>query len=674
MIAVLRSFACLSVVTARLATAAPSVGPGDPGDASAESAPASARPELEIEDITVTAPDSAKAAPAETWNVLSEARVERSDPRHVADVLRRAPGALVQTNSRGETLVFLRNAGERQVSVFLDGAPLEVAWDHRLDLRMVPATAIGRTEVARGPLSNRYGPNISGGAVFLAPRIAEGTIGRLNLEIGGQGHWSVKGAVGLGGHESSLMVAAEHTEHEGEALAEALPFSQSDDNLRTNTDSARTSVLAHGKAELGDVQLGVTALYGRAVLGVAPESHLDPEVDPVRFWRYPNSELAMLIGSVGANGDIGAFDAVVWWQAFDQTIESFTSATYGTLDERQRDTNRSVGSRARATAQWGAHRLSLGAFGRLAWHDERRTRANDGGVGGSPERDAFFTGLWSTGLDYELVLNRTRLRIGGGVDALEPFDTSGRPSGGAFRAWNATGGVVTELMKGLSAHAAVGSRARLPTPRELFGTALDRFVVNDDLRSERNTTVEAGLKYARDWGALEVVPFATWTTDTIDQQNVQGPDGVRRQRVNRKGSRVLGVEVIGDVMLADWVRIAGQVLLSDVRRFGGGGDRLTERPGIQGFGELVFGYREGPALATEVFLRGPAYSLAPEGLRRTEGAALWNARLTYRLDAEAFGRVQLYFRLDNVFDTRLEPQLGLPEPGLQFRAGLTLVL
>ncbi|MEO1338462.1 MAG: TonB-dependent receptor plug domain-containing protein, partial [Myxococcota bacterium] len=200
-----------------------------------------------IEEITVTAPDSASAASAETWSAIPEQRLMRSDARFVADVLRRAPGALVQTNSRGETLVFLRNSGERQVSIFFDGAPLEVPWDHRVDLKLLPAAAIGRVEVARGPLSNRYGPNVSGGAVFLAPFEVETDLtGRLQSEVGLANHLAVKGSLsGMLSERTAVTVAAEHTEFSGAPLASALPFSQPDDALRTNTDARRTSALAH---------------------------------------------------------------------------------------------------------------------------------------------------------------------------------------------------------------------------------------------------------------------------------------------------------------------------------------------------------------------------------------------------------------------------------------------
>jgi hypothetical protein len=44
------------------------------------------------------------------------------------------PSVGIHTNSRGETVLRLRGSDERQTSIFLDGTPLTVPWDGRVDL------------------------------------------------------------------------------------------------------------------------------------------------------------------------------------------------------------------------------------------------------------------------------------------------------------------------------------------------------------------------------------------------------------------------------------------------------------------------------------------------------------------------------------------------------------
>ena len=80
---------------------------------------------VRLGDIVVRGTASAPAkSPSFTDVRIEVAKIARRDPVTVSDFARLVPAAHIQTNSRGETLIYLRNAGERQVGVFLDGALL----------------------------------------------------------------------------------------------------------------------------------------------------------------------------------------------------------------------------------------------------------------------------------------------------------------------------------------------------------------------------------------------------------------------------------------------------------------------------------------------------------------------------------------------------------------------
>ncbi|RMD90275.1 MAG: hypothetical protein D6807_02090, partial [Alphaproteobacteria bacterium] len=80
-----------------------------------------------LSEITVTG-RRGRSEPLAPRTRLGTTDLEALDAAAVDELLERVPAANIQTNSRGETLVFLRNAGERQVAVFLDGALLNVPW------------------------------------------------------------------------------------------------------------------------------------------------------------------------------------------------------------------------------------------------------------------------------------------------------------------------------------------------------------------------------------------------------------------------------------------------------------------------------------------------------------------------------------------------------------------
>ncbi|MEO1233778.1 MAG: TonB-dependent receptor [Myxococcota bacterium] len=610
-----------------------------------------------------------------SWDAVPWDRVQRSDAASVAEVLRRAPGASIRTNSRGQTLVFLRQGGERSVGTFYEGVPLDVPWDHRFDLGLLPATALGGAEVARGPVALRYGPQAAGGAVFLSARPVERPAElTLAAEGGEAGHQRGQGWAGVQlGTAWTALLAGERTVRSGEPLAEALAFSQPDRRLRTNTDARRSSALFRLHYGHEGTEFTVGALYGRATFGVAPEAHLDPRADRVRFWRYPHSQLVMAFANAQTELGLWRFEASAWAQSFRQTIDSFGSAAYARLEQRQQDQDESLGLRTRAAVLLGMHELSATFFGRGASHGELRTE----GLGSRPlasEEERFVQADWSASVDYAFAGDRFGVEAAMGVAGLEPLETAGRASSGGLRGVNLTFGGSYELSNACALKGAAGTRVRLPTPRELFGTALDRFVVNEGLDPERVSSAELGLLCRGSFFSVQLTPFLRMTEGTLDQENIVVDGVTLRRRINLDGSRAFGVEVVGDLRLRPWLRLGGQVMGVDVRSTEGPDRRLTERPAVQGFGELVLGAQEGLEVAAELFAQSDAYGLAPEGLRSVDGGALLHLRAAYRINHPELGGAELYLRVDNLLAERLEPQLGLPLPGRWMRVGVILRL
>jgi len=138
--------------------------------------------------IFVTAPRTERFGPvSETHRALTSDDVEALRARDAAAVVRRLPSAHVPTNSRGEALIYLRSAGERQVAAFFDGALLNVPWDNRYDLSLVPASVINTVTSASGTLSPQYGVNALGAVAFfpISPSDTPNPVS-VNVETGGE--------------------------------------------------------------------------------------------------------------------------------------------------------------------------------------------------------------------------------------------------------------------------------------------------------------------------------------------------------------------------------------------------------------------------------------------------------------------------------------------------------
>ncbi len=634
----------------------------------------------------------ARASATATVQRVPLAAISRQDAAAVAGVMRLVPAAHVQTNSRGETLVYLRGAGERQVALFLDGALLNVPWDNRIDLSMIPAGVMGGMTVAKGVPSVRYGANVLGGAVNVTTRMLSS--GGRRTELTGQGGYPQRGrasAVHLGRRGPlAYTAAAGYAAQDGFALPGGanLPYSQAGSRLRTNTDRRLAHAFARGAYAFGGARLGVTLLHIDAAKGIAPESHVNPSQGRVRYWRYPNWGRTMLI----ANGHVplgarGRLRGAVWVDRFGQTIRQFRSAAYDRLQEEQRSTDYTAGTRLiweQTTAGPGTLALALNAF--TSQHRQTNLYFDENGAllphveghpasaGGYPT-DLYRQHVFSVGAEYDAPLTgRLRGTVGASLDGMAMPRTAGKPRRDPFYAYGLTSGLAYDLAAGWTLRAAAGRKARFPTMRELYGAALGKFKLNPDLRPESALLAEVGIEAEGARARGEATVFLNRTHDTIDQTNL--PDG-REQRINLAGSRVLGVEGAGRVRLRARWTLRGHLTGMHVRGFlEGEARRLQEKPAWLGALALAYDAPGGLALLVEPVYTGGIYAQREDNtFARLPASLVINARAAYRfLPPGPLADAEVFVRANNLTDAVALTQLGLPGPGRSFQAGLTVAL
>lgn len=650
---------------------------------------AGGRDSLKVHELTeiVVRGVHASLAPLPYTLVSVEPRaLRRLDVVSVSELTRVVPAASVQTNSRGETLVYLRNAGERQVAAFLDGALLNVPWDNRVDLSLVPAPLIAGVEVVQGVPPVEYGANVLGGALNLrSPTWTDlSARGEMSAQMGSGGE--IQGTLAYRGSAGRLLyaLAGSYGSREGLPLSSEaqLPYNQRDPDLRTNTDSR----IASGAARLvysfpGGAEIGVSVLHLDGEKGVAPEGHLDPAVSRVRFWRYPDWRSTMGILSFrGVLGSSTLWKGAGWVNRFEQNIDAYTSADYDAFESRQEDDDFTLGGRLVVHRNFGSSALKLALNGLTSTHKQRDLALQRDGTP-VPGRDfptlSYRQAVLSSGLEYEVdPLERLDITVGAGVDAMFSLETGDKPEMDPFVDYAVTLGVSYRAAGPWALRASAGRRTRFPTMRELFGEALNRFLINPDLKPESSVLTELGVGWRRGSWRLELVPFASFTSNTIDQRSVLVPGETRprRQRINLRGSRVFGLQFAAEGAVAGDLWIASHLTLSRVRRLQDApGDPvfLSEKP--DGLGRLALSYLPARGLIGDVELvyRGRAYSLN----ERNEFVPLprslvLNLRLGYRVAVAGDRTLEIFGRVDNVTDELVVPQLGLPDPGRSLRGGL----
>ncbi len=647
---------------------------------SAAQAPADSLDEYELGEVVVGTA-SATVAPS-TLQRIPLAAIDGLDAVDVAQTARLIPAAHVQTNSRGESLVYLRGAGERQVALFFDGALLNIPWDNRIDLSLLPSGVIGGVTVAKGVPSVLWGANVLGGAVNMISRGLEGegahteATAQGGSEEFGQGvvtHLARRGSVSYVG---SVGYARRDGFSVPGSLEEAgLRFSQPSQSVRTNTDHRLVNGFGRVAYALGArTRVGISALHVDGEKGVAPEGHLDPAVDRVRFWRYPDWRLSMLILS----GEAGLDDATtlrgaLWGSRFAQTIAAYEGVGYDQLESEQDDEDLTLGGRAILQRQLAPVTLRFGLNALTSSHRQQEFAFEDGQRSEDP-RQTYRQGLYSAGLEAEASpLAPLTLTAGVSLDVLSAPETGDKPPLDPFVDYGATAGGVYRLDETWTLNASVGRKTRFPTLRELFGEALNRFLVNPDLEPESSLLAEAGVRRSGERLSGEATLFLSRTDDTIDQRRLE--DG-RRQRINLGGSRIYGIELAGAARPLRRVRLDGHLTLLHLRGLDADGEtlRLSEKPEVIGRLAATYNPGLGPNAIVEAVYIGVAYSPdAPDSFARLDPALVLNARAGYRLAVRAIS-AELFARVNNVTDAVVLPQLGLPGPGREVQAGIKLAL
>lgn len=629
--------------------------------------PGNARDADELPAIVVTAPATEDRALPPQLTVPLDLIVDRQ-PRSAADVLRGLAGVTVRTNSRGETIARIRGADERQTQVFLDGAPLAVPWDGRIDLGLLPAGLLGGVRVVKGAAPIEYGTNAVAGVVdFQTRQYGQGRFAHLEGGTLGSGSASLVLAERLGALEAVL--AGGGITRDAEPLAGALPFSQPSDTRRTNTDLDAGSVFAALGTQAGDLTLRASLLHLGAERGIAPESDRPPSAGP-RYWRY--SDIALTQATLNAALSLGAVEvrAVGWRQWFGQTIEQYRSIDYAALRAAQEDEDDTFGARLALSHPLGPLTLRWAASAQSSTHEQVDT---DFPEGTPAPLERFRQTLYSAGLELDAPLGPgMRLTLGGAYDRAETPLTGGRPPQDSFDAAAGSAALAIALGEDAVLTLSGGRRTRFPTARELYGAALGRFAVNPDLAPEQAWLADAELRWQVDGFTLMVNPFVIRSQNTLAQRVL--PDG-RRQRFNLSGATSYGVDTLVARDLTRTLRfeLTGTALsaradpgTSDVRR-------LPQRPAFEALAALDWYLPRRFDLRAELRAVGSAVDLDAEGARVDLPAAAEIAlRAAVPVAEIGTNRLWLTFAVDNLTDAQIFPQAGLPLPGRLWRVGVRL--
>ena len=606
------------------------------------------------------------------------AEIARTDAATVSGLTRLIPAAHLQTNSRGESLVYIRNAAERQVAVFFDGALINVPWDNRVDLSLVPSSVIGSMTVAKGASSVLFGTNVVGGAINLESRTSDVPITEIVSGVGSPEYLQLSANhIGRAG-KTDYAFSAGFFDSEGISLSSeaGLPFAQSGSSIRSNTDRRLVNVFGRASIPLTETTTGaITGFYYTGEKGIAAEGHLDPSQNTVRYWRMPALSNAMVIANLRNTNNYADVRATAWFSAFTQTIDQYSSFELTDLTDIQEDVDHTIGLRVSATRSVAGGILKGSFNGNTSEHTQTDSEVLEEGIVSTTTE--YRLNVFSVGSEYGRKIGAaSALTFGGSVDGIATPKTGDKPSRSADFDYSFMLGGSHELSDEINIRVAAGRKLRFPTPRELFGEALGRFLVNPGLSPEKTYLFEVGVSLEGARLSAEVIPFLNRTYDTIDRRNVEVDGQTLRQRVNLDGSRVFGVELAAAVIPSRYIQVSGNATWMNSRSYSADGslEKLVEKPEWLINTTIELKGIDNLRLLLHPTFTGNAYSLGEDNsFMHLPTSFVIDSRLTYLLHLSSIeAGSEIFVRVDNITDELVLPQAGLPGPGRSFGGGLSL--
>lgn len=197
-------------------------------------------------------------------SVITAKEIEQQQKRTVADALRMVPGLDVKQSGAygGSTSVFIRGAKPEHTLVLIDGIEMNdpTAIGAAYDFANLTTDNIERIEVLSGPQSTLYGSHAMGGVINIITKRGDGKL-KAYFSVEGGSHYTAKEAAGISGGTSLLQYAlnVSRLDSNGISAANSKNGNSENDPYQNTTVSAKLGITA-----LNNLDFDVALRYSKS--------------------------------------------------------------------------------------------------------------------------------------------------------------------------------------------------------------------------------------------------------------------------------------------------------------------------------------------------------------------------------------------------------------------------
>lgn len=559
-------------------------------------------------------------------SILTSVDIESLGVNYVVDAIASMPGVTINQNGAfgGAAAVRIRGAASEQTLVIVDGV---VANDPTspgggYDFARLDPANIERIEVLKGPQSTLWGTDAIGGVVnIITKRAADGAGANVFAQAGSFN--SLRGGLEFSGAGEVFDYRISATRNATDGISKA---DEANGNVEDDSYEATNLGLKAGARLPGNAALGLSILWSDA----------ESEFDSFSFGDQGNvadgDELSATTEMVTqANLQLPVFDGkfvnALLVGYTDVNRENFTDGVSGFSSKGNRLAYRYQGT----VTLNESHKLSFGA--------EREENESNG------EKN-FINGVFGL---YELhPIEALTLTAGVRRDDHEFF--GGETTGRIATAYNPS--------ERLTLRASWGEGFKAPTIFQTTFFCCGAIAPNSALKPERSESIDVGvtLRTANGLGDIGLTYFDQDTTNLITFSFAVG--GYE----NIAAARSKGFEVSGNYDFLDW--LTGSVSYTNTDAKDGTGARLVRVP--EHSGDVQLRFNPDGKLSGNLLLR---YNGEEQD---SDGAVPSWTRVDLAGRYALKDSIEIYARIENLFDQQYQQILGYGTPGLSGHVGVRL--
>ncbi len=614
-----------------------------------------------LEDVTIK---GILTLEPESFIKIEPKELGKADARSVIDLAKKIPSIKAQTNSRGESLFFFRGAGERQMTIFLDGLPLNIPWDNRIDLSFIPSGIIDEVTILKGVPPAIFGANAISGVINLSTIDPEFSSynGKISVQLGETGNRKFAGMFMDSNDKISYLVAGEFINFDSFKLPSSFNNNANPGKNRLNSYLETKNVFGKVNYKFNDLfKSGLVVSYITSEKGVPPEIG----VSNPRYWQYPEWKNFTVgnSGQIDFDGNKSFLYYSLSFNQFKMQINQYKNNLFSSIDDIEKNDDNTFRYRFIYTNILSeSSLLKVGLNGHLFQHREKF-------LSGNYVEQTYTENIISGGIEYELLDNDYVLSLGGGIDYIETPKTGDKPPKESVTDYAVNAAFVYSLDENLSIRINGGRKTRFPTLRETFSGALGRFVPNPSLKAESANSGELSVSYKSVSLSANASLFLSYLKDGIVRISLPQK---QFQRINKDEIRTYGLELVSKYFYGNFSTIFNITFLSARAKNKNGeyADTLEYRPEVNGSLGIDYSITKGLNAVLEFEYIGKEYGLkeGATGYQRLPDYLLTNLRLSYNVGI-GVSNLEIFVRFNNLFDRLYYTQFGLPEAGRQIFAG-----